>query len=125
MCPTPSQVYVEAMCPTPSQMPLPGSKVIADERGTSPTSGAKAVETLLVVDVDGVLNVSIRAQDGGTLLLSDDNVEHSSRLLERTPSGRLDSSRRIASVASHRLPGEGSSTYGSLACEGDEMTCSV
>mmetsp|Transcript_24510 Transcript_24510/g.70361 ORF Transcript_24510/g.70361 Transcript_24510/m.70361 type:complete len:377 (-) Transcript_24510:78-1208(-) len=89
-----------------------------------------SVDTIVLVDVDGVLNVGAR-EDKGTapLLLNTANCEHAFRLLRDGalgPNSTCDlntrrSVERLVSMWYRKLPEEGAKTYGGLMCQAPSM----
>merc|ERR1719422_1268909 len=83
------------------------------------------VHTLLFVDIDGVLNVSIRQQGGPMLLLGEENANRAVGLIEKLPRQCSDIAQRLVSVWRHRLPQEAGGTYASLACVDNQETSAI
>lgn len=84
------------------------------------------VDTLLFVDVDGVLNVGVREKVGGAILLNDVNAASALRLCAGNPRRHpSEAAQRLTSIWHRKLPQEGGKTYASLACRSPSMTAAV
>lgn len=86
-----------------------------------------SVDTLIFVDVDGVLNVCASDADGGALLLSDANAALALKSVRRgrPHCGQGEAAEKVLSVWQRRLPQGGGETYASLACQAPATTSAV
>lgn len=89
-----------------------------------PTKTAE-VETLIFLDVDGVLNIGVSDPGNSALLLNDANLEYARKIahnMNLLPRSVRDNVIRIGAAAAKNLP-HGDKTLGDLACPNDLELC--
>lgn len=86
------------------------------------------VDTIFLVDVDGVLNVGAREESGiAPLLLDSQNADRAFRLFQRPNSdvGMLRSAERMVSVWTRCIPEDFGKTYANFVCDSAQMLSPV
>jgi len=85
-----------------------------------------STDTLLFVDVDGVLNVGVTEETGDCLLLTESNAKQAAQLVKRRGAHSFNTSaQRFNAVWNRTLPHEAGQTYASLACDEGRETSEV
>jgi len=81
-------------------------------------------ETIIFVDVDGVLNVGVCVEGGNMVGLSDESAQQA---VQRVNSGERcnDVTQRLVAVYNQKLPDGSGEMYASLACGSNQMTSPV
>lgn len=85
------------------------------------TVDAEDVETLIYLDVDGVLNIGIRDPGDSSLLLNETNLAHVKKMadsLDLYPAGVRDNVERMLATMERVLP-HGDTSYADFACSGE------
>lgn len=90
----------------------------------SPRCLAKPVETVIFVDVDGVLNVGARSLDDSPLLVDQWNLRHAAAMRDRSDLPHIDQDcmERLLSVSEREIGRGEAGRYGKFACGQDHVS---
>lgn len=98
---------------------------VVDDEQSHESGSPTSVETLIFLDVDGVLNVGVREKNGSALLVSKDTGTRAAKMWSDRGGRVTDSCRRLATAWNQRVRQEEKRKYSDLACNDESHLCTV